>query len=102
MERPGLLRTGATLISANTTDLPQGGAVWWQVRPESVRIQAAHGILSTLIDVADLGTLFESTVAIDPDITLESRSVDSPGVPVGAPCGVVMLPSHISVWPRAD
>jgi ABC-type sulfate/molybdate transport systems ATPase subunit/ABC-type sulfate transport system permease component len=91
------------------TGLPIGARLLWQVPAEALRVRSgpspsgANGSavdfgLGRVADVIDLGRTVEVVVALSSGLELRARSLEMPGLSVGAACRVETDKEAVSVW----
>jgi TOBE domain len=94
------------------TGLPAGARLLWQVPPEALRVRPGpspsdgHGSTVHLgrgrvTDVVDLGRTIEVVVVLSSGIELRARTLELPGLGVGAACQVETDREAVSVWSQS-
>jgi molybdate transport system permease protein len=96
----GLMNADGVLLEVDSSGLAADTAVLWSIRPEHIRLMRAGGIPGTLVDIADLGTVIELTIAITATLELELRIPDNLDLHVGQSCHVGLPSEAISIWPE--
>jgi ABC-type Fe3+/spermidine/putrescine transport system ATPase subunit/ABC-type sulfate transport system permease component len=95
------------------TGLPPGARLLWQVPPETLRVRSgpspsgANGSAvdfgpGRVTDVVDLGRTVEVVAALSSGIELRARTLEVPGLSVGAACRVETDAEAVSVWPKPE
>jgi ABC-type sulfate/molybdate transport systems ATPase subunit/ABC-type sulfate transport system permease component len=81
--------------------LPTGADVVFSIRPERIAIDAEGGYEAVVLDVADLGTARELTIALDGTLELTLRTLERVEPRAGEAVRVAIDPAAIALWPAA-
>jgi ABC-type Fe3+/spermidine/putrescine transport system ATPase subunit/ABC-type sulfate transport system permease component len=95
------------------TGLPSGARLLWQVPPEALRVCSGPSPSGTngsavdfgrglVTDVVDLGRTVEVVVALSSGFELRARTLEVPGLSVGAACQVEADTEAVSVWSEPE
>jgi ABC-type Fe3+/spermidine/putrescine transport system ATPase subunit/ABC-type sulfate transport system permease component len=95
------------------TGLPCGARLLWQVPPEALRVCSGPSPSGTngsavdfgrglVTDVVDLGRTVEVVVALSSGFELRARTLEVPGLSVGAACQVEADTEAVSVWSEPE
>jgi ABC-type sulfate/molybdate transport systems ATPase subunit/ABC-type sulfate transport system permease component len=103
----GAIRSGSVLVRAGS-GLAPGNEVLWRVPAEQVRLSPywtgdrGPGLFSAVVlDVVDLGTIVEVTIALAGGLWLRSRSTDPFRPAIGSDCVARLDPTAVTAW-RVD
>jgi ABC-type Fe3+/spermidine/putrescine transport system ATPase subunit/ABC-type sulfate transport system permease component len=104
----GILEVGGVRLRIAGAGLRPGTQVLWCVRPEQLSVKPNRGIdsadehLSTLIDLAELGTSTELLVELAPHIVLMVRAPIGTALDLHTHCTLTIPPEHVLVWPARE
>jgi molybdate transport system permease protein len=93
-----LLTDGSELLVA-TGDLAAGSEVVWSLRPERIAVAVNGRYSAQVLDVLDLGSTHELTIALTGGLELTLRTSDTSPAPVGSTVRVDIAAEHIALWP---
>jgi molybdate transport system permease protein len=96
----GRMNADGALLAVDAGGLAVDTAVLWSIRPEHIRLQQTGGLPGTLVDIADLGTVTELTVALTETLELELHTPDDTDLRIGQSCHLELPSEAISVWPE--
>ena len=95
---PGRIAAGGVALAVGPTTAPVGAPLLWSVLPECVLFGPDQPIEGTVVDLADLGTAAEVTVAAG-SLTLVARTPVTSGLPAaGSRCRLGFAPDSVRVW----
>lgn len=96
---PGLLAIGGNEFAADTKGLATGAVVTFGVRTEHLHLVETGGHLVQVIDVVDLGSIFELAVALGSG-ELRVRTDRPP--PIGGTGRIELPAERVMIWPDPE
>ena len=94
----GRVESAGVELCCATRDLPVGTGVGWCVRPESIAVAEDGAYGAEVVDLVDLGAVFELTLLVGRSLRLIARVVDPPALAVGGLVRVDVPVDAVSVW----
>ncbi len=99
----GRLLSEGTELQTAAGDLAPDSPVVWSVRPERILIQSSGRYRARILDVVDLGSAHELTIALQGSLELALRSDEASLASIGEDVRVEIDPADIAVWsPGSD
>jgi len=98
---PGGMCVGDIIVDADISEIQDGTAVLWSVRPEQVSLATLNDASypAVVIDIAYLGTSTALTIRLTGGPELRVRTTDPVDFLAGDACAAHIERSAISVWP---